>query len=125
MTPSRSTVRVTPRGEIPTEIAGLVDRIEFEMRAVGIWGQVAPDTDQLGSALPFCVDTLRFEQWLQWVFLPRMRGLMRNHQPLPTTSAIAPMAQECLAHLGPRTTSLLIMIERFDLRIRIRGLGLH
>ncbi|WP_258876037.1 YqcC family protein, partial [Pseudomonas aeruginosa] len=33
--------------------------------------QTAPEA--LASPEPFCVDTLALEQWLQWIFLPRMK----------------------------------------------------
>lgn len=118
-------IRETPKGEIPTEIAGLIDGIESELRMLGLWNFSEPDAALLQSDLPFCADTLSFEQWLQWVFVPRMRATMRNHEPLPTVSAIAPMAEECLAHLGSCVDSLVLLIERFDLRIRARARGLN
>lgn len=68
--------------------------LERELRIVGLWSEQAPHAEALMSSEPFCVDTLDFEQWLQWVFLPRMIALVQSGQSLPTNSAIAPMALE-------------------------------
>ncbi|MFT0211737.1 YqcC family protein [Pseudomonas sp. F1_0610] len=68
--------------------------LERELRVAGLWSEQAPDADALMSSEPFCVDRLDLEQWLQWVFLPRMIALVQSGQPLPAKSAIAPMALE-------------------------------
>ena len=46
------------------------------------------------SCEPFCLDTMSFEQWLQFVLLPRLKQLVEDGQPLPTVSGVAPMAEE-------------------------------
>lgn len=48
----------------------------------------------LNSSLPFCHDTLRFEQWLQFIFLPKMQMLIDANASLPDNCAIAPYAEE-------------------------------
>jgi uncharacterized protein YqcC (DUF446 family) len=35
----------------------------------GWWDEVPPSIEALSSVEPFSVDTLDFEQWLQWIFL--------------------------------------------------------
>ena len=65
--------------------------IERELRVLGWWQEQAPSAEALASQEPFCVDTLTFEQWLQWIFLPRMKQLLEagapggliSHQPSP------------------------------------------
>ncbi|MEZ5436402.1 MAG: YqcC family protein [Pseudomonadales bacterium] len=42
---------------------------------------------------PFAVDTLDFHQWLQFIFLPRMRDLIDTRSTLPMQSNITAMAE--------------------------------
>ena len=61
-----------------------------------LW-QIEPlNPDLLNSNVPFCHDTLAFEQWLQFVFIEKLQQLIENGQPLPRNFAIAPMAQMTL-----------------------------
>ena len=53
----------------------------------------SPPDAALQSTVPFCFDTLAFEQWLQWVFFPRFWALLQQGGPLPERSGIAPMAE--------------------------------
>ena len=50
--------------------------IERELRTLDMWSVEPPVPEALASVEPFCVDTLRFEQWLQWIFLPRMKAIV-------------------------------------------------
>lgn len=87
----------------------LLNQIEAELRQLQLWSPVPPDSAALASTLPFCCDTLPFEQWLQFVFLPRMRALVEGRLPLPTKSGISAMAEEALA---PITTDKVLLIQR-------------
>ncbi len=92
----------------------LMGDIEREMRQLGLWEQQPPAHEAFLSVLPFSIDTLRFTQWLQWVFIPRTRALVEQGGPLPTKSAIVPLAAEIFRELPEDTERLLILIERFD-----------
>jgi len=69
-------------------------QIEIELRRLDVWEVEAPPASAFQSAEPFCIDTMAFTQWLQFVFLERMKVLVETGQPLPTVSGIAPMAEE-------------------------------
>lgn len=88
--------------------------VERELRVQGFWQLVQPAPEALASEEPFCVDTLSFEQWLQWVFLPRMKVIVESGQPLPRASGIHAMAQMALAERLERLGGLLAALERFD-----------
>lgn len=77
----------------------LVCLVELEeaLRNGGLWSPCAPAPSALQSSLPFCVDTLTLEQWLQFVFLPQMRSLLASGAALPSESSIAPMAEQAFA----------------------------
>jgi len=63
---------------------GLLDALEQQLRAAELWDSVPPSPEQLGSEQPFAIDTLKPEQWLQWVFIPRMKAMLAEEQSLPT-----------------------------------------
>lgn len=77
-----------------SEVADRLLGIEIEMRRIDVWSSEAPSEDALSSQQPFCIDTLEFTEWLQFVFLERMRMIVEQGHSLPGASGIAPMAEE-------------------------------
>ena len=86
--------------------------IERELRTLDLWSVEPPVPEALASVEPFCVDTLRFEQWLQWIFLPRMKAIVEADHPLPQASGICAMAE--LVYREARVVSLLEALRAFD-----------
>ena len=79
-------------------VANLLIDLEYELRVMQLWEDASPSQQALASVEPFCIDTLTFPQWLQWVFLPRMHELVDTQGPLPEKCEIAPMAEEYFRH---------------------------
>lgn len=77
-----------------SEVADRLLRIERELRQLGLWESQPPPAEAFQSSQPFCIDTLEFTQWLQFVFVARMKVIIESDQSLPATSGIAPMAEE-------------------------------
>lgn len=92
----------------------LLQEIESHMRALGLWETVSPSAEAIASPLPFCVDTLEFSQWLQWVFIARFRALLEGGHPLPVSCAIAVMAEEAFKDKEPAFAELTGLLRRFD-----------
>lgn len=88
--------------------------IERELRLLGWWSAVAPAVERLASVEPFCVDTLAFEEWLQWIFLPRMKDIIERGEGLPSACSTRPMAEMAWAVEGARVAVLLGLLEEFD-----------
>lgn len=88
--------------------------IERELRLLGYWQALPPSAQALASEQPFCVDTLAFEQWLQWVFLPRMKALIESGADLPAASGIAAMAEEVFSIQALEVKGLLSALQAFD-----------
>lgn len=88
--------------------------IERELRALGWWEAQAPDMHALSSQQPFCVDTLAFEQWLQWVFLPRMQQLLEAGAALPSVCGIQPMAEQVYVGQAEKARMLIKLLGEFD-----------
>ena len=88
--------------------------MEDEMRRIGLWEAQPPPAEAFSSTVPFCFDSMRFTQWLQWVFLPRTRALLEQGGAMPARSQIAPLAEEMFKQLGGDTRRLLALIGEFD-----------
>lgn len=88
--------------------------IERELRVLGWWQSQAPSAEALASQEPFCVDTLTFEQWLQWIFLPRMKQLLESGAPLPAVSGIQAMAEMVYREQPGVARRLLELLGEFD-----------
>lgn len=76
------------------DVADCLLRIEAELRRIDCWSGEWPSDDALQSTQPFAVDTLEFTEWLQFIFIERMKVLLENEHPLPSVSGMAPMAEE-------------------------------
>jgi uncharacterized protein YqcC (DUF446 family) len=100
--------------DIPDRIADVLLEVESTLRTNGKWEQSQPSAKELTSSIPFCMDTLKFEQWLQWVFLPQMKTTLEQINPLPEKSDIFAYAKEYLHRDDPSTDNLLVLIKRFD-----------
>ena len=84
------------------------------MRRIGLWEESAPSKDALESTLPFCHDSLEFQQWLQWVLIPKTRELIEGDRALPATSDIATLAEYRFGQIPQETDTLLELIREFD-----------
>lgn len=88
--------------------------LEQELRQQGLWAAQPPSPAALASREPFCVDTLPYESWLQWVFIPRMAQIVERGGMLPAACHIQPMGEEAFAHLGRRSHELVSILGRID-----------
>jgi uncharacterized protein YqcC (DUF446 family) len=86
----------------------------MELRSLGYWESEPPPDAALRSQQPFCVDTLAFTQWLQFIFLPMMKTRLEQGQPLPTVSGIAPMAEEFFRKESMTGESLIEALRHMD-----------
>jgi len=96
------------------QIAEQLLLIERELRVLGLWKAVPPSDEDLSSREPFCVDTLEFDQWLQWIFLPRMKTILEQDLALPNASGILEMAEMVYASRLGEIRTLLSLLAQFD-----------
>lgn len=75
-------------------LSELIDDLSEQMQAGGLWANEPPSAKALQSDQPFCVDTLQFEQWVQFVMIPAFSHMIRQQLPLPLACDITPMAEE-------------------------------
>lgn len=88
--------------------------LERLMRELALWSEQAPLPQRMNSQAPFFVDTLAFEEWLQWVFIPRMRTVVELRAGLPPGCNVTPMGEEAFIHLAGRQQTLLTVLARID-----------
>jgi len=83
-----------PRSHKKVEI--LIIKLEQSLHDAMLWSSSTPSDDALQSKLPFAFDTMPFEQWLQFVFIPKMSEIVSNHSTLPVSLQLLPMAEQSL-----------------------------
>ena len=96
------------------QVADLLLALESELRRQGLWEAEPPAPERLASSVPFCHDTLELQQWLQWVFVPRMGELVEQGGPLPGGSGIAPIAEYVFGQMAAETDELVRLLAEFD-----------
>lgn len=97
-----------------TEAQSLLVNLEQQLRDLGFWQATYPSEDALNSTAPFCCDTLAFEQWLQFIFIPRMQALIDNRAALPSNIAICPMGEEAFKPHGQQAAPLIDVLAQID-----------
>ena len=97
--------------QLRLELASLLIDLEFEMRSLNLWSDQAPAPEALQSEQPFCIDTLSFDQWLQFVFLPKLHQILDAGLELPGQCNVAPIAEE---YFGSRAPAVLHCLDRID-----------
>lgn len=91
-------------------LATLLAQLTQQLQQDGLWQSEPPAAQALASTEPFCVDTLRFEQWLQWIMIPRFQALIHASMPLPASCNISPYAEEAL----PGQPAVVALIQQID-----------
>jgi uncharacterized protein YqcC (DUF446 family) len=95
------------------QVAVMVDRIETEMRAIQLWQHEALEPSSYAFSQAFAMDTMTFSQWLQFVFIARVREIISAHGSFPAHSMVA--AQAVREYDGlPEASRLLSLLGQFD-----------
>ncbi|MBQ0724021.1 MAG: YqcC family protein [Cycloclasticus sp.] len=95
-------------------LADVLLQIEAAMRQQSMWSEQQPERWRLESIQPFCIDTLSFQQWLQYIFLVRMKEIIETGQQLPSCCDIAPMASESFKQLEQHTDGIVHLLIECD-----------
>lgn len=74
-----------------------LEMLEAILKKYQVWEDVSPNSKALASTAPFAVDSLSPIQWLQWIFIPKMRALALS-QNLPATLEISPYFEQTLTN---------------------------
>lgn len=98
---------------IHAQIARKIAQIEAEMKAIGYW-QFEPLPDQaFDFHQAFAMDTMTFPQWLQFVLIPRVAGIVEQQGDFPSESMVG--TQAIREFDGDETSSQLAsLLSEFD-----------
>lgn len=91
----------------------LLDVLAEQLQAVQLWSSVEPSHEALSSQAPFACDSMPFEMWLQFIFIPKMKQLIEKRLPLPTSMAITPMAEQVWSDMA-RYQNVIRVIQQLD-----------
>lgn len=95
-------------------IAQSLQAITLQMQQQGLLKAEPPSAEKLASKLPFCLDTLTFTQWLQWVMFPKLFFIIQTKAALPSNSNMAVMAEQAFKTEAADTNLLLELIKELD-----------
>jgi uncharacterized protein YqcC (DUF446 family) len=88
------------------------DRIEAEMRRIGFWQNEPLRPEQMEFTQAFAMDTMTYAQWLQFVFLPRVREAAAANQ-FPSGSSVGTQAVREFDG-SPEAGDLITLLAEFD-----------
>jgi len=84
------------------------------MTKAGVWQSIPPTPDRMMSVEPFSIDTLSFIEWLQWIYVPRLRAIIEAGGQLPVGAQVLPYAEEALRTSHEPIPGLLEIINQLD-----------
>ena len=93
-----------------------VDQIEAEMRTNGMWQEEPLRPEQLQFTQAFAMDTMAYSQWLQFIFLPRVREAISTKK-LPSGSSVGTQAIREFDTV-PDSDQLVTLLCEFDALFR-------
>ncbi len=90
-----------------------LEQIQSLLQELNLWSEVAPSAKAMQSSMPFAVDTMPFENWLQFIFLPKMMESVEQRRLPPGPAQISPIAEE--VYKGQADIKPLIdILKKFD-----------
>lgn len=96
-----------------TQLFSLLQQLELQLQHAQLWSQTPPSDEALASSQPFAIDTLEPEQWLQWIFIARIKAMIATGAALPKGFSIAPYFAEVWKN-DVTKSDLLVTIKQID-----------
>ncbi len=90
-----------------------LNEIESEMKRLGIWSKTPLPKDAFLDMGAFGMNTMSFDQWLQFVFVPNVRKLLKTDGPWPDKSEIGTIAVREFDGM-PESDGLIALLTEFD-----------
>ena len=87
------------------EVAAKLDAIEAELRRAGLWQEAPLPDEAYDFSRAFASDTMTYAQWLQFVFVPRVRELVAAHGDFPASSSALRKPRGCVFSLVTSASS--------------------
>lgn len=102
--------------------AKMADEIEAEMKRIAIWQTEPLPKEKQVVTTAFGIGSISFEQWLQFVFLSRVREIIGTRGAFPPSSSVSVQAYRewVMYGSGGTTDKLLKKLREFDTMIEFR-----
>ena len=97
----------------PRVVANALAEIESEMKRIGLWQSEPLRPEQYEFRQAFAMDTMAFSQWLQFIFIPRVRQIIAAGGQFPSKSQVGAQAVREFDTL-PDAEKLLDLLSEFD-----------
>lgn len=94
-----------------------LEQLQSVMQETELWQSIPPKEEAFFSREPFAIDHMTAAEWLQWIFIPRMRALCESRQPLPAQIAVTPYVEEALKEFE-HLEQLLSPISKIELLLQ-------
>jgi uncharacterized protein YqcC (DUF446 family) len=95
------------------EVEILLKKLIESLHKANLWSDTAPSKQAMASKVPFACDVMPLENWLQFIFIPKMCELIQMGKPLPPVIQLLPIAQ--MSFNGLKEKQLLLKdIEKID-----------
>lgn len=93
-----------------------LSNIKTELDKLGLWsnGRNRPNEIAFLSGMPFCMNTMEFHQWIEFVLYPRMMEIVNSDNPLPERVLIHTYAQEIYRGRWQEYKDLIKTLMEFD-----------
>ncbi len=96
-----------------TTMPVLLEQLASELKRAALWQTESPDRSALQSQQPFAIDTLEPQQWLQWIFIPKMQALLEAKMRLPSGFEMSPYFEQVWANQS-ENQAVLNVIKKID-----------
>ncbi|MFN8373775.1 MAG: YqcC family protein [Anaerolineae bacterium] len=96
-----------------TKVASVLDSIEAELKRIGYWQDTPLQPEQYDFRAAFAMDTMAYNQWLQFVFIPRVRSIIAAQGQFPASSSVGTQAVREFDG-NHEAARLVILLSEFD-----------
>lgn len=83
---------LTPSQNRLANVRKIIAEIEAEMKRKGYWSTQPLPAEAYDFRQAFAMDTMAFSQWLQFVFIPRVRQILEEQRAFPARSMVGTQA---------------------------------
>jgi uncharacterized protein YqcC (DUF446 family) len=102
--------------ELYQRVEQKLSEIEAEMKQIGYWQETPLPAEAYDFHQAFAMDTMAYSQWLQFVFIPRVRSILGSDGEFPRSSSVG--TQAILEFDGDdAAVQLVSLLCRFDEQI--------
>lgn len=99
--------------DLYSEVEFKLSAIEAEMKRIGYWSFKSLPDEAYDFQKAFAMDTMAFSQWLQFIFIPRVRSIIEQKGDFPSESMVGLQAARDFEGDG-NASELVTMLSEFD-----------